>query len=672
MLEGPRLDGIPSNADGFIPVNDAGEVTGLDCVYAVGDATDRPIKQGGLACQQADVAAAHIAVRAGAAIAVPPLEQVLRGRLLTGTRDRFLRRELTALADDATDNEPAWWAPTKVSGKYLSPYLVAKDVIHLAAREARPGPGIDVHAALTRPWPPLRLHTKARFTYRSPRGLGEQRWRGGRRRNVVGVLTMRRVSRLTLLFAACAAASSGVAAPASAAPTRVKCPKPPKGVKDGRDVVCAFVSVPRRHGVAGPVRYRVAVSVVKAKRRGGRRPLVVLGGGPGEAIASAGPLIASRAGRSSLFGRLAQTRDVILVDQRGAGASEPTLACTREERALELTADDAANAAAGVQAYSACAARLKSAGVDLGSFTSSQIAYDVRRVVSELKLKQVDVLAISHGTKVALLAASRDERWLRRLVLASAIAPGANFITEAPKNFARALNVTLAACKRSPACARRYPDLAGRLERALASLRARPLTGAPGTPALTAGLASTLLFSLYYQPRGYAQVPSLIAKLAARDPKLLRGGGGGQDVSGLTVSLGQFFSVECAEELAGQTADGLRQGAAAYGAAPRHLVESNVQIGVGAPQICGAFGVPPSLAKPADLTRIHRPTLVVNGSYDQVTPPAYGAAVARGIRGARLVTLPAGHSPISQVGSCGYKVVARFLDARRVLGNCPR
>ena len=84
LLEGPELDGIPSTAHGFIPVDDAGLVDGLDGVYAVGDATDRPIKQGGLACQQADVTAAHIAARAGADVDVPPLQQVLRGRLLTG------------------------------------------------------------------------------------------------------------------------------------------------------------------------------------------------------------------------------------------------------------------------------------------------------------------------------------------------------------------------------------------------------------------------------------------------------------------------------------------------------------------------------------------------------------------------------------------------------------
>jgi sulfide:quinone oxidoreductase len=149
VLEGPKLDGVPSSAQGFIPVDDVGLVAGLDSVYAVGDATDRPIKQGGLACQQADVTAAHIAAKAGAAVEVPPLEQVLRGRLLTGTRDRFLRRE-PGEAAGAANAEPLWWPPEKVSGTYLSPYLVAKDVVHLLPRGGPSAPGIDVHVPLTR------------------------------------------------------------------------------------------------------------------------------------------------------------------------------------------------------------------------------------------------------------------------------------------------------------------------------------------------------------------------------------------------------------------------------------------------------------------------------------------------------------------------------------------
>jgi sulfide:quinone oxidoreductase len=149
ILAGPELGGVPCDAYGFIPVDDAGLVDGLDSVYAIGDATDRPIKQGGLACQQADVAAAHIAARAGADVVVPPLQQVLHGRLLTGTRDRFLRREAADAQGSATDDPPLW-APAKVSGEYLSPYLAAKNVVHLPLRGRDPSPGIDVAVPLTR------------------------------------------------------------------------------------------------------------------------------------------------------------------------------------------------------------------------------------------------------------------------------------------------------------------------------------------------------------------------------------------------------------------------------------------------------------------------------------------------------------------------------------------
>ena len=149
VLDGPHLDGIPCNAHGFIPVDDAGLVDGLDSVYAVGDATDRPIKQGGLACQQADVTAAHIAARAGADIEVPQLQQVLHGRLLTGTRDCFLQRQDADAEGSATDVPPLW-AAAKVSGEYLSPYLAAKNVVSLPLRSGHPGSGIDVAVPLTR------------------------------------------------------------------------------------------------------------------------------------------------------------------------------------------------------------------------------------------------------------------------------------------------------------------------------------------------------------------------------------------------------------------------------------------------------------------------------------------------------------------------------------------
>jgi sulfide:quinone oxidoreductase len=71
-LDGPRVRGLPADARGFLPVDRHGRVVGVADVYAAGDATIVPIKQGGLACQQADAAAETIAARAGAAIQPQP------------------------------------------------------------------------------------------------------------------------------------------------------------------------------------------------------------------------------------------------------------------------------------------------------------------------------------------------------------------------------------------------------------------------------------------------------------------------------------------------------------------------------------------------------------------------------------------------------------------------
>ena len=79
-----RITGIPSSWTGFIPVDASGAVLGLDGVWAAGDITSYPIKQGGLATQQADRIAEHIAARAGVAVPPRPTEHILRARLIGG------------------------------------------------------------------------------------------------------------------------------------------------------------------------------------------------------------------------------------------------------------------------------------------------------------------------------------------------------------------------------------------------------------------------------------------------------------------------------------------------------------------------------------------------------------------------------------------------------------
>lgn len=125
VLRGPAIGGVPVTEDqGFIPVDEFGRVHGLADVYAAGDSTDFPVKQGGLAAQQADTVAEHVAASYGADVDPQPFQPVLRGMLFTGGEPLYVRSGVPG-ADPAVPGAwyPLWWPPTKVAGRHLAPYL---------------------------------------------------------------------------------------------------------------------------------------------------------------------------------------------------------------------------------------------------------------------------------------------------------------------------------------------------------------------------------------------------------------------------------------------------------------------------------------------------------------------------------------------------------------------
>ena len=136
-LEGPQLRGIKTDAHGFIPVSERGEVHGVPDVYAAGDATWYPIKHGGIAAQQADVVAATIAARAGAGVEPAPLRPVLRGMLLTGDETVYLHAELAGDGEfrGTVSDVCPWDPPTKIVARHLGPFLAKADPAGYTRRE---------------------------------------------------------------------------------------------------------------------------------------------------------------------------------------------------------------------------------------------------------------------------------------------------------------------------------------------------------------------------------------------------------------------------------------------------------------------------------------------------------------------------------------------------------
>jgi sulfide:quinone oxidoreductase len=149
-LRGMRIRGVPQTDADFIRVDDHCAVLGLDAVFAAGDITSFSIKQGGIATQQAVVAAEAIAVLAGATLVPHPFRPVLRGLLLTGEEPAYLRRDLGEGGDgDWASGVPIWWPPTKIVGRRLTPFLasIAGEGADLSA-DVPPPAGLPVEARI--------------------------------------------------------------------------------------------------------------------------------------------------------------------------------------------------------------------------------------------------------------------------------------------------------------------------------------------------------------------------------------------------------------------------------------------------------------------------------------------------------------------------------------------
>jgi sulfide:quinone oxidoreductase len=143
-LRGPAIAGLPHDSCGFIPIGEFAGVTGIERVWAAGDATDFPVKHGGVSAQMAATAARSIAALAGASVEPRKFEPVLEGVLLTGGSPRYLRGRPTegdGAPSEVRKLEHGDQTP-KISAMYLAPQLAA-----LSPSASRPSPATEPLAA---------------------------------------------------------------------------------------------------------------------------------------------------------------------------------------------------------------------------------------------------------------------------------------------------------------------------------------------------------------------------------------------------------------------------------------------------------------------------------------------------------------------------------------------
>ena len=202
-------------------------------------------------------------------------------------------------------------------------------------------------------------------------------------------------------------------APPSSAFQTTSCPfKLAAGVVEGKDVRCGYLTVPADHSRPQGTTIRLAVAIFKASYSNpAPDPVVDLQGGPGtQLLATIGPVLTP----TNLPHFQLGDRDLILLDQRGVGYSQPSLGCQASETLL------------------ACHDRLVRQGINLNDYNTIQNAEDVHDLVHALGYHQVTLWGISYGTRLALTVMRLFSADIRSVVLDSTSPPQVNIDTGFP------------------------------------------------------------------------------------------------------------------------------------------------------------------------------------------------------------------------------------------------
>ena len=416
---------------------------------------------------------------------------------------------------------------------------------------------------------------------------------------------------------------------------------------------CGTLSVPE--DPARPDSRRIALNIAwvpaDVDGPGDLDPVFMLAGGPGQAATATYPQVAPA------FADIVKKRDVILVDQRGTGKSNP-LTCKDDE--AEADAADIVSADAARAAAERCRDALQ-ARADLRFYTTTDAIRDLDAVREAIGAAQVNLLGISYGTRVAQQYARRYPQHTRSLVLDSVAPNTLYFGNDFARNLDEALDLQFGQCAKVPACASALGDPRSRLDALLARLRSEAPrvryrdagTGAAKEDVLRPEAVTGLVRLFAYIPFAASVLPLQIEEASAgryeplmATTKMLGGTLSEQ------MAMGMQLSVVCSEDAAGIRADSAADG---------------TLLGTQLTEFLGAqCAVWPKGTMPADFhqpLRSEVPTLVLAGEFDPVTPPRYGKEVVATLPNARLFVLRGqGHNVIG--AGCMPKLVAQFLDSR--------
>jgi pimeloyl-ACP methyl ester carboxylesterase len=442
------------------------------------------------------------------------------------------------------------------------------------------------------------------------------------------------------------------------------CPFPTGAILAGERVDCGNLVVPANRDQTNSPAIRLAVAIVRTHNPSpAPDPILFLADGPGGSGLAWLSYFLNRASD------LRASRDVILLDQRGTGYSQPSLACPefdsleRAARAHKLSLAEAR--ALDLQTAAACHDRLAAAGVQLSSYTLAASTTDIKDLRLALGYLNWNLYGVGYGTRLALSVLRDYPGGVRSVVLDAALPPQANWWESSAANANRAFSAFFASCARQTACNTAFPGLAVTFLDAADRLNATPLTvqvpdSATGRPSpelvtgqtLVEGTAQSLMDGrlglVPYLPLVVSQMDIGNATVAASFAQALSS-------SVDARHSGLWYSVQCHDEA--PFADPAKIQADVYSFARfREFVLRDTTLA-----ICPAWGggqAGPDENQPV-LSEV--PALVLAGEFDPLEPPVWSQLAASTLPHSYYYLLSGvGHG--ASFESCGQVLTVQFVE----------
>ncbi len=427
---------------------------------------------------------------------------------------------------------------------------------------------------------------------------------------------------------------------------------------------CGYVALPQDYADAAGGRVEIYYTQIHS-RGDTPDPLVYLVGGPGSSGTHLLPVSYEK-----YLQAFAAERDIIIIDQRGTGLSNPPLYCREALFRLGdiLESPHEEHAELLLEILGDCQRRLAKRGVQFATYHSANIARDVVNVLLALGYERWNLVGVSYGTKLALTMMRDYPQFLRSVILDSVYPPQADIYMDAYYSGERALDVLFEACAASPGCNARYPNLRAVFYRLYAQLNDMPMLAdyqLPDSRRVTIEISGYRLydwvFSWLYEVDAIRLIPKLVFELASGRTRSVVPMGALFEQSMVTLSLGMHYAVQCQEEYGTAQRD-----YASLVAAHPHLrgflaypVEGQATL----PQLCELWG---GLARPDKVNQaVHSdvPALLLSGNYDPITPPAYADIAARTLSRAHAYVLPHVAHAVLRSDDCAVDIAVAFISA---------